>query len=102
MTFANAGATVRLGQDLSVDYGPPLIRPSLSGLAAIDGGSDLAWYLFAGVEGRATARNIFLDGNTFSDSHHVDKKNFVADPQFGVADIGRASGRERVCEYVEN
>src|SRR3546814_11015068 len=29
--------------------------------------------LFAGVEGRAVLRNIFLDGNTFADSHSVDE-----------------------------
>ena len=43
------------------------------------------WYLFAGVEGRAIAHNIFLDGNTFRDSRSVDKKPFVADLQVGVA-----------------
>lgn len=31
------------------------------------------------------ARNIFLDGNTFQDSHSVDKEIYVADLQLGVA-----------------
>jgi lipid A 3-O-deacylase len=35
------------------------------------------WCLFASFEGRAVARNIFLDGNTFTDSHSIDKKTFV-------------------------
>lgn len=85
MTLANAGATVRIGQDLGVDYGPPHVRPTLSGLAAVAGGTDFAWYLFAGAEGRFVAHNIFLDGNTFADSHSVDKKPFVADIQAGAA-----------------
>ena len=85
MTLANAGATVRLGQDLGVDYGPPHVRPTLSGLAAVSGGTRFAWYLFAGAEGRLVARNIFLDGNTFASSHSVDKKPFVADVQTGAA-----------------
>ena len=85
MTLANAGATVRLGQDLGVDYGPPHVRPTLSGLAAVSGGTRFAWYLFAGAEGRLVARNIFLDGNTFASSHRVDKKPFVADVQTGAA-----------------
>ena len=42
------------------------------------------WYLFAGVDGRAVARNIFLDGNTFRDSHSVDKEIFVGDIQMGI------------------
>jgi hypothetical protein len=85
MTLVNGGATVRIGQDLGVDYGPPHVRPTLSGLAAVSGGTNFAWYLFAGAEGRFVARNIFLDGNTFASSHSVDKKRFVADVQTGVA-----------------
>jgi hypothetical protein len=38
-----------------------------------------SWYAYAGAEGRALAVNIFLDGNTFTDSHSVDKKYFVGD-----------------------
>lgn len=87
MTFAAAGAMLRIGQDLDVDYGPPLIRPALSGLAAVDNSSSFAWYLFAGAQGRAVARDIFLDGNTFSSSHSVDKKTFVGDFQIGAAVI---------------
>lgn len=41
--------------------------------------------MFAGLDGRAVARNIFLDGNTFSDSHSVDKKPLVGDATAGVA-----------------
>lgn len=85
MTFANVGMIARFGSALDADYGPPLIRPSLSGLASIDEKRDFGWYVFAGLQGRAIARNIFLDGNTFSDSHSVDKKYFVGDFQFGVA-----------------
>lgn len=91
MTFAAAGAMVRFGQALDVDFGPPLIRPALSGLAAVDNRNDFAWYLFAGAQGRAVARDIFLDGNTFSSSHSVDKKTFVADFQAGAAVIYRGA-----------
>jgi hypothetical protein len=41
-------------------------------------------YLFAGADGRVVGRNIFLDGNTFEDSHHVDKATFVADLRAGL------------------
>jgi hypothetical protein len=35
--------------------------------------------LFAGAQGRAVARNMFLDGNAFVDSRSVSKKPFVVD-----------------------
>ena len=41
-------------------------------------------YLFAGADGRVIGHNIFLDGNTFKDSHHVDKEPFVADLRGGI------------------
>lgn len=85
MTFASAGGMLRFGQDLDVDFGPPLIRPSLSGLDTLERRARVSWYLFAGIQGRAVARDIFLDGNTFSDSHSVDKKPFVGDFQLGAA-----------------
>lgn len=84
-THVNGGLILRLGQELYIDYGPPLIRPSLSGFGAINPAEKLAWYAFAGVDGRWVLRNIFLDGNTFSDSHSVDKKPLVADFVAGIA-----------------
>jgi hypothetical protein len=40
--------------------------------------------LFVGADGRVVGRNIFLDGNTFHNSHHVDKEPFVADLRAGI------------------
>jgi lipid A 3-O-deacylase len=85
MTLFHAGGTFRIGQSLAVDYGPPLIQPALSGLAAVDRNGDFGWYLFAGADLRGVARNIFLDGNTFADSHSVDRKFFVGNFQLGAA-----------------
>ncbi|SDE39751.1 lipid A deacylase LpxR family protein [Rhodospira trueperi] len=82
---ANAGAMVRLGQSLRVDAGPPLIGPSRPGTAVFDPGADDGWYVFAGIEGRAVARDIFLDGNTFGDgSPRVDKNPLVGEVRAGV------------------
>lgn len=84
-TDASLGATLRLGYDLPADYGPPRIRPSLPGSDFFIPTQELGGYLFATVEGRAVARNIFLDGNTFrGDSPHVDKEPLVGSLQFGV------------------
>lgn len=84
-THAAAGAVVRLGYDLPSDYGPPLIRPNLPGSDFFIPTKKFGWYLFAGVEGRAVAHNIFLDGNTFRNSHSVDKYPLVGGLQGGIA-----------------
>ncbi len=84
-THASVGTVVRFGYDLPSDYGPPLIRPNLPGSDFFVPSGDFGWYFFAGVEGRAVARNIFLDGNTFEDSHSVDKLPFVGGVQGGIA-----------------
>jgi len=46
---------------------------------------DFGWYVFAGVDGRAIGRNVFLDGNTFERSRSVAKLPLVGDVQFGAA-----------------
>ena len=84
-TYAAGGATLRFGQDLPSDYGPPRVRPALAGTGFFNPSAGFGWYLFAGAEGRAVARDIFLDGNTTGDSHSVDKEPFVADIQAGIA-----------------
>ncbi len=85
-TYAATGIGLRLGQNLPSDFGPPRIRPGLPGAGFFDlPAGDIAWYFFASAEGRAVARNIFLDGNTFSDSHSIDKETFVGDFQLGFA-----------------
>ena len=84
-TYANAGLMLRFGERLPLDYGPPRIQPSLPGSGFFIPQDGFGWYLFAGVEGRAVARNIFLDGNTFRDSRSVDKEPLVGDLQFGIA-----------------
>lgn len=84
-THANAGVTMKFGRRLPLDYGTPRIQPSLPGSGFFIPRDGLGWYLFAGIKGRAVARNIFLDGNTFRDSRSVDKVPFVGDFQFGFA-----------------
>lgn len=83
-TYFAAGLTLRLGYNIPNDYGPPRIRPGLAGSGFFTPKNRFTWYLFAGVEGRAVGRNIFLDGNTFQDSHSVDKKILVGDLQVGI------------------
>lgn len=83
-TYGYAGVTLRFGERLPNDYGPPRIQPGLQGFGDFPPVSDFGWYLFAAVEGRGVARNIFLDGNTFRDSRSVNKNPLVGDLQLGL------------------
>ncbi len=84
-TYLGSGAMLRLGHNLRSDIGPPAISPGFPGTAYFRSNQTFSAYLFAGVEGRAVARDIFLDGNTFEDSHSVDRKPLVGDFQIGAA-----------------
>ena len=84
-TDADVGTMFRIGYDLPADYGPPRIRPSMPGSDYFVPTQKLGGYLFAGVEGRAVGRNIFLDGNSFRDSPSVDKNYWVGSVQAGMA-----------------
>jgi len=85
--YANAGGEVRLGWNLPKNFGTCPIRAGCEiGNAiqdeneiALSQGSGIGFHLFAGVDGRVVIRDIFLDGNTFEDSHSVEKKPFVGD-----------------------
>ena len=83
--FANVGALARLGFNLPGDYGPMRIDPSLPGSNFFEPTGGVSAYVFAGVDGRAVARNIFLDGNTFETSRSVKKFNLVYDYDIGAA-----------------
>src|SRR5262245_5398833 len=105
-TYAGLGASLRVGRNVRADWGAPRIQPGLQGSDFVDQDTAgfFAWYIFAGIEGRAIARNIFLDGNTFRDSPSVSREAFVADYNIGLALIGgpfvlRASYTERTREF---
>ncbi len=82
-TYANTGFETRLGWNLPDDFGVSLIRPA--GNTAFSVRQQQGGYLFAAVNSRAVLRDIFLDGNTFADSHSVGKKPLVADLAGGAA-----------------
>jgi lipid A 3-O-deacylase len=83
-TEARLGLTARVGYRIDSDYGPARVRPSLSSVEHFAGGP-LAWNVFVGVQARAVAHNLFLDGNTFEDSPSVARKPYVGDLQAGFA-----------------
>ncbi len=82
MTYLNGGAEVRVGWNIPRSFAVSMIRPA--GSTWIVPSSDFSSYLFAALNGKVVVRNIFLDGNTFKDSHHVDKEPLVAEMSTGV------------------
>jgi hypothetical protein len=70
--------------NLHETWSPPRIRPSLPGAEFYEGGG-VKGYIFAAGEVRAVARNIFLDGATFSSGPSVKKEPIVFDGQVGIA-----------------
>ncbi len=93
-TEAGAGGTLRLGLPLPDDFGPWRNAPATSERGRFD------VYLFARGEGRAVARNLFLDGSTFAPSLRVTKRPFVAQAELGVAGRWRAVGFRYTFTYV--
>lgn len=87
-TYANAGASVRLGYALPADFGTNLIRPS--GDSNASRRAPFGIWLFGQVDGRAVARDLTLDGNTFNDSPSIAKRPFVGDFITGIG-IGTTS-----------
>jgi hypothetical protein len=82
---AGLGATLRVGWRLDSDFGPPRIRPAPMGSSFFGPDGGFSGYAYVGAEAKAVARDIFLDGNTFQDSVHVDKRHVVGELQAGAA-----------------
>lgn len=92
MTHGTIGTEVRFGYNLPDDFGTGAITESATTPTALENPytskswvNRLGFHFFLRGEGRAVARNIFLDGNTFRDSHSVDKYPLVADLSAGFA-----------------
>jgi lipid A 3-O-deacylase len=86
--YLGAGGMLRAGRNLRVDYGPPHIDLNLGAdyINPTRAEPDtVGFYGFLGAEARAVAHNIFLDGNTFQESAHVNKIPAVGDFEAGLA-----------------
>ena len=82
---AGIGATFVIGSAKEQDT-PQRVRPAIPGTGVFfTEKNKLNWQIFAGMDGRVVARDIFLDGNSFTNSHSVDKKYFVGDASAGIS-----------------
>lgn len=89
---SHTGAELRIGWNLPHDYGTARIRQGA--LATTNPGkmspafstkfSNIGLHFFGSVDGELSIHNILLDGNTFTDSHSVEKQNFILTRMFGV------------------
>ena len=87
-TSARAGTMARVGWHLPDDFGvEPIDSLGIPAGGWSVGANQHPWgfYLFAAAEGRAVAYNIFLDGDMFRQSPHVERNPYVAELYGGVA-----------------
>lgn len=90
-TYLNVGGEYRLGWRLPDDFGTSAVRAGGDNSAPGRHGSRRqsqprrGVHAFVALDTRLVGRDIFLDGNTFKDSHSVDRKPVVADLYAGVA-----------------
>ena len=91
LTQAALGTEMRFGYNLPRTFGTSQIKTGSSVNAPSDSKWEAAnepewgWYFFVGAEGRAVARNIFLDGNTWRSSHSTKKEPLVGELNAGLA-----------------
>jgi lipid A 3-O-deacylase len=83
--YANAGYQIRLGWKLPDDFGMGPFRPGGDCNINARSRGGLGAHIFFALDGQAVARNIFLDGNTFLDSHSVEKKPLTANILTGLS-----------------
>jgi len=90
---ARVGGEYRFGWDLPEDFGTSAVRPGGDNSAPGRGDIRLrkvdkfiyGLHGFISFDGRAVARDIFLDGNTWKDSHSLDKEYLVGEVAAGIS-----------------
>ena len=85
-TLATAGLSMRAGFNLPSNFGEQIIDSPASVASPFTLHSPaFSAYFFGGVDGRAVAHDITLDGNSFQNGPSVDKYPLVADLSWGFA-----------------
>lgn len=87
-TYGSIGGEVRAGWKLPDDFGTSPLRPSGENSAPnVRARHARGWstHAFASFEGRWMLRDISLDGNTWKNSHSVDREPLVVEAAIGLS-----------------
>ncbi len=90
-TQASLGMFMRVGYNIPQDFGLSTLDNAgeanipVYGKSRVNIEKDWSVSFNLALSGSAVARDIFLDGNTFSDSHSIEKNNFVAYLATGIS-----------------
>lgn len=85
LTEAQAGIQWRIGESLERDWGAVRVRPGNAGPGARSVEGAPSWQVWVGAQARASAVNIFVEGNTVKQSLGVDKYPLVYDIEAGAS-----------------
>ncbi|MDQ8186197.1 lipid A deacylase LpxR family protein [Pelagicoccus sp. SDUM812002] len=96
-THALLGANLRFGYNRQAAISSPRIRPANTGVfpsgpedARLQiGKPDFGFFLTLGAEGRYVGRNLFIEGNTWADSHGLELEHQVGDYYAGLTLLSR-------------
>lgn len=82
LSDANVGISFRWGQQLQSSFSSssPFVVQKMNGLAP----SPKGWYIFANLSGSYVLNDIFINGNTFEDSHSVALTHWQAGVAIGA------------------
>lgn len=87
--YAQAGVLLRLGEGLDSDFGPPRLRPGLSGEDAFVATREAAWYAFFGGDAQAVGYDLLLQAKPFRSGPHAPLMWDVAEGEVGFAALTR-------------
>lgn len=95
----SAGATWRIGHNLPDDFGPG----RLGDVASATGGPSKGRgaYGFLRLAGRAVEHDLFLEGNSYKESHGVDAETLVGEIQVGVSAFYHVNGWNIQANYSQ-
>lgn len=82
--YVQTGVLFRIGQGLNSDFGPPRLRPGLSGGDVFQPTRPLDWYLFAGADAQAVGYDLLLQSAPFRSGPHVATTWDVAELEAGL------------------